>query len=272
MSLSFASVLVMSVKSRKFSLKTLAERLGRPLAHLAVGVLQLVERRLEGELLAIDIETQRRHRLIEEPVPGRGPAHRFLEEEALELVLELMRLLPPDVLEPGPIMRERLRGRGLRERLVVELIELELEEEDIGLGFGQPFLRVAIELGAKGIAGVPGIDEAGIGHEAAHQLVEPLVARDRLVQGRAALAAREQAGELAAIGRGECLAFLLRMGEVALELGRVHRGIEIAEIPFRQDAEFRGSRSKRGLAGLAGRGPSHGLKLQWSHVYHLGSG
>ena len=52
-------------------LEGLRQRLGRGLALLAVLVLHQRERRLERELLAVDLEAQRRDRLVEQPVPAR---------------------------------------------------------------------------------------------------------------------------------------------------------------------------------------------------------
>ena len=76
-SLSLASVLVISVKTRRLRLEGRGERLRRRLAPPLVGVLQQIERRLEGQLLAVDLEAQRGDGLVEQPVPGGWPVTDF---------------------------------------------------------------------------------------------------------------------------------------------------------------------------------------------------
>src|SRR6202011_4750840 len=110
-----------------------------------------------------------------------------------------------------------------------QLIELELEEENVAARLRQPLLRVAIVLGADGVARVAGVDEADIGHHAAHDLVELFVTQDRSMQRRAPLPAGEQARELAPVSGREGLALILRMLEIALQFRRVEGRIKIGE-------------------------------------------
>ena len=62
------------------------------------------------------------------------------------------------------------------EALVVEPVDLELEEQQVGGGRRQALLRVAVELGALRVGGVAGIDEPGKGDDPAERILERLVA------------------------------------------------------------------------------------------------
>ena len=177
--MSLASVLVMRANSRWFAPSVGRERVGRRLAFRRVRVLQLAEQRLERQALAFEIEPQRRHRVVEQPVPRGGAADRLLQEQLLEFVGELMRLLLADVLEPRTIMAERRRPHRRLEPRVVEPVELELEEQEIAGERGHPLVRVAIELRAGGVAGVGGVEQRRIGHDAADQVLHRFVGFDR---------------------------------------------------------------------------------------------
>ena len=169
-----------------------AERLGQRggggFAHAAVGILQLAEQRLEGQLLALEGKPQRGDRLVEQPVPRRGARHRLFEEQLLELVAELVRPLLADVDQPRTIMGERRILRRRVEPGVVEPIEFELEEQQLAGELGHLLLRVAEELGARRIAGVAGVKQRSVGHDAAHQVLQLFVGADRLEQARPASA------------------------------------------------------------------------------------
>ena len=77
-------------------------------------------------------------------------------------------------------MAERGIGHGGVERGIVDAVELEREEQQMQRGGGDALLHVAVEFGARRIGGVAGIDERGIGHEPAEQVLQRLVALDRL--------------------------------------------------------------------------------------------
>ena len=157
-------------------LERLRQRLRGGLALLLARVLQEVERRLDRERLAGDLEAQARDGLVEQPVPGRIGRHRFLVEELLDAVLELIGLFLADVLEPRPVMAERrVRHRGF-ELGVVDPVELEREEQQMRRGRRQPLLHVAIEFRARRIDRVAGMHEPGERGEPAEEIVEPLIA------------------------------------------------------------------------------------------------
>ena len=196
-------------------LEHLGERLGGVPAERSVGVLQLVEGRLERQFLAAHLEAQRRDGLVEKAVPGGAPGDRLFVEQLLDLVLELERLVLADVLEPGPVAGKRLRlHRGVEHR-IVDAVELEGEEQELARGRGQALLRVAVELGPLRIGGVAGIDEAGIGHDPAEEILDRLVAQDGGAERMRGVLASGEPVERAAVGLGEGLALGLGPGEVA---------------------------------------------------------
>ena len=185
-SLSLASVLVISVKVRRLSLKVSASASAACLAHRAVGVLQQVERRLERQLLAVDLEAQRRHRLVEQPVPGAARRSSTSRGRAARC--------GPRAGRACPCADRRSRAGSGRtagsassacvDQRVVDPVEFEREEQQMRAGVGHLLLHVAVELGALRIGRVAGIDEAGIGDDAADQFFERLVVAQRLRRAR----------------------------------------------------------------------------------------
>ena len=138
-------------------------------------------------------------------------------EELLDLVVELVGLLLAHVLQPGAEVRQRLaRGDGVQRR-VVETVELELEEQQVGRGRRQALLRVAVEFRALGVGRVARIDEPGIGDDAAEPILQRLVAANRRVERLPGLLALPEGFELAAIGVRERLALGLASREVGRE-------------------------------------------------------
>ena len=181
----------------------LGERVGRRFPGLRVRILQFAEQRLERQALAFKVEPQRRHRVVEQPVPGGRGADRLVQEQSFEVVGKLMRLLLADVLEPGAVMAKRRRRHGGVQFGVVDAIELELEEQEIAGERGHAFLRVAMELRDYRIAGVGGVEQRRVGHDAAGQILQRLVGLDRRGQRLARVGPVGQLAELAAIGFGE---------------------------------------------------------------------
>ena len=153
-------------------------------------------------------------------------------EQLFELVVELIGLALADVLEPGPVMLERPR-RQLGDERIVEPVQFEFEEQKIGRGGGDFFLRVAIKFHPRRIGRIAGIDEPGIGHDAPQKLFQRLVALDRLEQPRAGGFFGERF-ELALIGGMEAFAVGLGLGEIVREGAQFHGGIKVFEVPFRQ--------------------------------------
>ncbi len=84
----------------------LADDLRRVAAGRRVRVGQQVEDLRLGTVLAAERKPQPRHGLVEQPDPGRPPDHRFLVQDALDLVVEQMRPHGALVAQPWPVPRE----------------------------------------------------------------------------------------------------------------------------------------------------------------------
>ena len=262
--MSLASVLVISVKVRRFLRKVAASasdacRRTSPSAscsRFSVGSKQ--------HLLAADVEAQLGHRLVEEAVPGAAAGHRLLVEELLDAVLELVGLVLPEIDDPGPVVAEQRVGvERLLDQLVVDQVQLQREEQQMRAGVRHLLLDVAIELGALRVRGVAGIDQPGIGRDAADQLLQRL----EIAQCGAELAGRA----FFRFGRQRALpAALERLRiapgalDVGLQLRRGHAGIEVGEVPFRQVAE-------RGLC-LPGRRGCRSVALKISAFWSPSEG
>ena len=234
-----------------------ADRAGRLLADRAVRILKLVERRLQRHLLALHGEAQRGDRLVEQPVPGGVRRDRLLEKQLLGAVIELVRLLAPQVLDPRGVVRERPSGHRGVDRGVVDAVQLQGEEEEIRRGAGQPLAGVAVELGPRLVGGVAGIHEPRERHELAEQVLDPLVGPHRLGQTRGRVRPGGELGDPAGIGLGEAAALLLGASHVAGEVRIIEAGIEIREVPFRKMAEVGGLRG--------GARGTHALRQADSH-------
>ena len=241
--MSLASVLVMSAKGRRFSLKVLASACAAACRFLPSAVLQQVERRLDGQRLAADLEAQRGDGVVILTVPSGIAGHRFLVEQFLDPVLELVGLVLAHVLEPRPVVTERGIAHRLFQHRVVDAVELEREEQEMQRRGGEALLHVAIELGAGRIGRIAGVDQRRIGADAAEPVVERFEARNRNHERRAL--PRRHVGKHALVGLLEGDAFAFRSGKIARKLRAVHPRIEIGEVPFRQRAEFAGGRLGR---------------------------
>ena len=228
----------MSVKVRRFALNTLASASAasrRSVPSASCSLLRV------GSSVSSSPRTSKRSDgdgLVEKAVPGGASGDRLLVEQLLDLVLELERLVLADVLEPGPVAGERLRLHRRVEHRIVDAVELEGEEQELARGRGQPLLRVAVELGPLRIGGVARIDEAGIGHDPAEEVLDRLVAQHGGAERVCGVLASGEPVELAAVGLGEGLALGLGPGEVAREIRAVHGRVEVGEVPFGQGAEL----------------------------------
>src|SRR6266511_4859562 len=110
-------------------------------------------------------------------------------------------------------------------------------------GGRDPLLYVGVELGARGIDRVAGVEESRIGREPSEEIVERLIALHRLGQRRAGRGPLGKRRELTFVGLLECEAFGSTAIEIALHLRIIEPGIEVREIPFRQRAETGHGRS-----------------------------
>ena len=203
-----------------------------------------VQRRLDGEIFAQNLEPQIRNRRVELPVPGGVRRHRLFVKQLLDAILELIRPVAAHVFEPRPVMAERGFARRRFKQTVVDAIEFEREEQQMRGGRRHALLHVAVEFGARRIDGIAGMNEPGIGAEPPHQIVDRLVAPHRRGERGAAGRPARHFGELALVGRLEVDAFGIDAVEIALDRRIVEAGIKVVEIPLGQLAEggFRSGR------------------------------
>ncbi len=135
-------------KQAQVLIEGLCQRVGRGLSFFAISILKEVKGCLQREAFAVHIKAKRGHSLIEKPVPGGGAGDRFFQEELLDLVIKLVRLVFAQVLYPGPVMRERrVVSHSLVDQSVVDLVELKREKQQMRASFGHALLRIAKEFG-----------------------------------------------------------------------------------------------------------------------------
>ncbi len=159
-------------------------------------------------------------------------------EELLDTILELIGLLLANVLEPRSVVGELGLAHGGFEHGIVDAIELEHEEQEMRGRRCEAVLHIAIELGAGGIDRVAGMHEACKRGEPAQQIVELLIAHDRLRKRNPAVGLIKQRRQLAFEVVLERLAILVGAVEIAFHLRVVNPGIKVVEIPFGQIAEL----------------------------------
>ena len=178
-------------------LERLGQRFGGRFAFLAVGVLKQIERRLDRQRFAADLEPQAGDGLVERAVPGGIAGHRLLVEQLLDPILELVGLFLAHILDPRPVVAERRIGHRRVELFIVDAVELEREEQQMQRGGRDAFLHVAVELRTDRIGRIAGIEQRGIGDEPAEPVVDRLVALDRFGQCASGALARRQRGQIA---------------------------------------------------------------------------
>src|SRR5262249_56204574 len=97
-------------------------------------------------------------------------------KELLDAVLELIRLFPTDIFDPRPVMRQRAVLHGGLELGVVEPIEVEGKEQEMRRGSRDALLHIGVEFAARGIGGVAGMHQPGIGCEPPEKVIERPIA------------------------------------------------------------------------------------------------
>ena len=171
-------------------------------------------------------------------------------KQLLDAIFELIRLVLAQILDPRPVMGELGRLHRALDHGIVDAVEFEREEQQMQRGRRQPLGNVAIEFGDDGIDAVAGMNEAGIGAEPAGEIVDRLVAPDRLGEPNAAIVAGNAFRQPALVIRFKRDAVGIHLLQIARDFGGVDTGIKIGEVPFRQLAGF-----GFGCGCLAGGGP-----------------
>ena len=158
-------------------------------------------------------------------------------EQLLELVLELIGLLDAEILEPRPVVAELGIGHRVFQHLVVEPVQLEREEQELGGDRRDLLLNVAEEFLPRRVGGIGGVKQARIGDDPPHDVVQLFELAHRLAEIGAAFALIDERRELAGIGLLHRRGASVRRVEIGLEFGRVGTFVEVGEIPFGQGAE-----------------------------------
>jgi hypothetical protein len=174
-------------------------------------------------------------------------------------IFELVGLLLAEILDP----RAEVAGDGVLahrrfQHRILDAIEFKAEEQEVASHVGDRRARVGEELAIGRIGHVGIVGEAGIGTDAADQVLERLKLAERRAETFVA-GFRAGIGEIALPALLERGRILLRLFEIADEGGAVARGIEVAEIPFRQVAESLAQFLCAGFWRLAGDGAGEGI-------------
>ena len=200
------------------------DRLRGRLAAGPVLVREHIEDLGAGQLLALEREAQARQGLVEQAHPGAPAGDRLLVQDALDLVVELMRAEAAHVPQPGPVVGE-LRGllEPGGERLVLDPVELEGDEQEPGRGLVDPLLDGLEEASDLRVVGPGGVQQLGVARNLAELLLEPLVALD---QRRQRLAV--ELAELTLVVRLERARGRQRGAQIGVHRGRIGCCVEIA--------------------------------------------
>ena len=145
-----------------------------------------------------------------------------------------MRLVLADILEPGFQAGECGHVQRRRQICVRDLVQLQLEEQEIGGHCGQFLLGVAVELGARRIGHVAVEAQARVGTDAAdhvHQFFKGFDGR------RECPTIGTHRHELALVAGLQAPRFVSHEDKVTLELRRVGSGIEVRQVPFGHGSE-----------------------------------
>ncbi len=210
-------------------LEALRNGIGRRLALSPVLFIQEIQRLVAGQLLAVDLEAQIGHGLVEQPHPGLAPDHVALVQHLLQIVRELVRAEGAHGVQPRRIAPQR-RVRQLRIHVGIgELVDLQREEQGLERDLGRALVDVLLEPPELGVGHVAGIEQLGIAHQPAEDFLDPLIGHDCRQEVRPA-----QTGQLSFILLTEGSRLGSRLFEVALHFRRFRAGIEIGEVPGRE--------------------------------------
>jgi hypothetical protein len=209
--------------------ESLGDGVGRGLALGPILLIQEIQRLVAGQLLAVDVEAQVGHGLVEQAHPRLPPHHVALVQHLLQIVGQLVRAEGAHRVEPRRKAPQRRVGQ-LRFHVVVgELVDLQGEEQGLERDLRRALVGVLLEPAVFGVGHVAGIEQLREAHHPPEDLLDPLIGEDGCQEIRTA-EARQLAFVLLAEGGGLGAGLL----EVALHFRRIRAGIKIGEVPGRE--------------------------------------
>ncbi len=206
--------------------------------HRGVAIGQQVERFGLGQLPPAERKSQSSHRLVEEPHPGGPAGDRFLVQQRLDLVRQLVRAKGADVAQPRTVAGERGVGGFCLDRLIVELVDLQREEQERRRNRIDPLLHGLKEAADFRVGEIAGMGQRGKADDARARFLQALIGRD----GGAELGPAEL-GKAPLIAPAKGLGVLGQPLKILGQGRAVAAGVEVGQIPFRQRPQ-RGSVSR----------------------------
>ncbi len=192
-------------------------------------VAQQIKRLFQPQRFAIDLEFERRHRLIEQPVPCGVAGRIFVVEQLFDTIFELVGPRLAQLVKPRTVVCQvgARFERGV-EHTVFDPVDFELKEQCPRRKPGQPVLRIAQKLHPVAIAGVLRIVEVGERTEPPEHFAQFFIPPDRLDQFAGFGQPVELALEIGLKGFG----FRIEKRQIGLEGLGLHVGIQVAQVPF----------------------------------------
>ncbi len=146
-----------------------------------------------------------------------------------------MGLFLTQIVEPRLVARKILVRERSLQNAVIDLVQFEFKEDEVGRNPRQGVRNVAVEFGARRIALVLRVVETRVRAELAHRVRQSLVV---LHSHRELPAIIGKTGELTLIGGLHPFGFPGARVDIRFHLRGSRAGIQIGEVPLRHGAEF----------------------------------
>ena len=233
-----------------------------------VGVGQQVQRALNGQCLAIDLELQAGDGLIEHPFPSIADDAEIMEE-FLHFVGQLIRLHGADAVKHRLVTcKIGVLVEQVGQMIVGQFVQLQCKEHQRRGIIGDLFLHVGHELGAARVRGQLVIAQARVGHDAPGDLIDLFVTQHAVEQPLGV-----QLGQFAFVVRCKARAGFFQPVQIALEFRCIFARVKIAQVPFRQIAKVLAPGSGIGVAKREGKLKHRCTSFAFRHIYApLGAG
>ena len=101
------------------------------------------------------------HRLVEQAVPGGMAGDLLLVQQLFQIVGQLVRAENAQVAQPGPPSGQRRVGQLRLQHRIVQPVQLQREEQQVGADGGRAFIDRLVEAADRRIGGIAGEQQAG---------------------------------------------------------------------------------------------------------------